>query len=289
MQHICKYCSKTFEKSTQLGSHVIRCQYNPRYSDIRDIITNKMSAHAKEKHPKIDFTLVCPVCNSNYVITVTQHKYDIGKYRHTCSAKCAHKLSTMNTDKENRNNKISNSLIGRKIENKHPITNRPLKKYICVHCGKNYTLKEYESQKYCSKECAKEHKHILLSEAAKRRGIGGFVENSINACYQGIYKGIKCDSSWELAFILWNEMQGKSVQRYKGYLTYTFEDKLCKYYPDFIVDDKIYEIKGYYSSRAKAKHEQHPEVILLKREEMIPIINEVKEKYGNNFIELYEL
>lgn len=286
MQHICKYCNKEFDKATQLGSHIIRCKSNPKYEEIRKSIANKMNIHSKEKHPKIVFNLVCPVCNSTYTVVTTQHKFDIGDYKHTCSSSCAHKLSAMNTNIKDKNTKISKSFKYRKQE--HIPTNRILKTFTCICCGKNYNLKEHKSQKYCSIECSKKYKHYLLSEAAKKRGIGGYVENSINNCKQGRYKGIKCDSSWELAFILWNEMQGKSIQRYKGYLTYMFEDKLCKYYPDFIIDDKIYEIKGYYSSRAKAKHEQHPEVILLGREEMIPIIEEVKEKYGNNFIELYD-
>ena len=69
-KYVCKYCGNKFEKSTQLGSHVIRCEKNPRYSEIRQTILNKSSQRAKIKHPKIRFELTCPVCNKHYFINL---------------------------------------------------------------------------------------------------------------------------------------------------------------------------------------------------------------------------
>jgi len=40
--------------------------------------------------------------------------------------------------------------------------------------------------------------------------------------------------------------------------------------------------------RAKAKHEQNPNIILLLRNDLIPIIEEVEKIYGKDFIKLYE-
>ena len=278
-KYICKYCGNEFEKSTQLGSHVIRCEKNPRYYEIRQTLLNKASQRAKIKHPKIKFELVCPVCNKHYFINVTQHIYDTGKYKHTCSSECAHKLSSFNTNREETNNKISKSLEGKE---------RQLKTYICEYCGNEHSIKEYRSYRYCSKDCASKGKRKKLSELAKKHNFGGYVEESVNKCKQGWYHGIHCDSSWELAFILWNEYHGNDIKRYSSYFTYEYNGKIFKYYPDFIVNDKdIYEIKGYYSDRAKAKHEQNPEVILLLRKDILPILEEVETIYGKDFTRLY--
>lgn len=274
--HICKYCGKSFDSGRALGSHYLHCNKNPNITEMIE----KRANTKRERFGKHLMILYCKNCGKEYQLYISDREYKTGKYKTCCSTECSHQLSSKNRDLDTINKKKSATL--------KEYYKDKLKFYTCSTCGKQYTKSMHKSYEYCSLKCSNIGKHNKLSDAAKKRGIGGFVENSINNCKQGRYKGIKCDSSWELAFILWNEMQGKSIQRYKGYLTYIFEDKLCKYYPDFIIDDKIYEIKGYYSSRAKAKHEQHPEVILLGREEMIPIIEEVKEKYGNNFIELYD-
>ena len=43
------------------------------------------------------------------------------------------------------------------------------------------------------------------------------------------------------------------IRNKKGYI-YTYEDKEFKYYPDFIVDDVIYEIKGYETDKDLVKY-----------------------------------
>lgn len=60
------------------------------------------------------------------------------------------------------------------------------------------------------------------------------------------------------------------------------------YYPDFIIDGKLYEIKGYENNKAKAKHEQHPEVIYLDKYKMKKYLDYVISKYGKDYIKLYD-
>ena len=71
---------------------------------------------------------------------------------------------------------------------------------------------------------------------------------------------------------------------------YEFNNKKLKYYPDFILEDGSYvEIKGYPSEQVKSKIKQFKyNIQVLYREEMQLYIDYVKNKYGNNFIHLYE-
>lgn len=104
----------------------------------------------------------------------------------------------------------------------------------------------------------------------------------------GWYKNIYCDSSWELAFILFCHDHGKNIVRCKERRKYIFKEKEHNYYPDFVVDEKIIEIKGYNSEKWKAKHLSNPDIDVLFFKEMQPILSFVKQKYGNDFIKLYE-
>jgi len=64
--------------------------------------------------------------------------------------------------------------------------------------------------------------------------------------------------------------------------------KTYKYFPDFITDNGIYEIKGYFDEKSKSKHEQHKDIQLLFHNEMQLYLDYVREKYGKDFIKLYD-
>ena len=67
----------------------------------------------------------------------------------------------------------------------------------------------------------------------------------------GWYKGIWCDSSWELAFVIYHLEHNLYIERCHDIRTYEYNGKTYKYFPDFITDDGIVEIKGYYSDKSK--------------------------------------
>ena len=69
---------------------------------------------------------------------------------------------------------------------------------------------------------------------------------------------------------------------------YIYQNKEYKYYPYFIINNQLYEIKGYENDRAKIKHEQHPEVIYLDKIKIKTYIDYVINKYGKDFIRLYD-
>lgn len=281
MQHICKYCGKEFEKGTQLGSHIVRCEKNPRYNEIHRLVLDKVAKRAEEKYPKVEFEEVCPVCGTHYFVKVTQHMHDIGEYRHTCSPRCAHKLTTMNTDIVAKNQKISNSAVN-KIRQDRKI-------YTCEYCGKKYYHDNTNSYKYCSKECGRKALHDKLSSAAIKNNFGGLRPETTHKYYKrGYYRGIWCDSSWELAFLLYCLDNNIQIERNHKYFEYTFEGKTYKFYPDFIVDGEFVEIKGFYTPKNKAKREQYPDIKFIDKPEINKFLDYAISEYGPDFINLYD-
>lgn len=108
---------------------------------------------------------------------------------------------------------------------------------------------------------------------------------------KGWYKNIFCDSSWELAYILYCEKYDISIKRYDGeQLFYTSIDGLThEYIPDFIINnEQIVEIKGYETEITDIKKFHFPDIILLTKHEMEDILNQVESWYGKNFIVLYD-
>ncbi len=61
----------------------------------------------------------------------------------------------------------------------------------------------------------------------------------------GWYKGISCDSSWELAYVIWAIDQGIPIRRSERVFEYTKKTgELGHYYPDFEVEGNLVEVKG---------------------------------------------
>jgi len=106
---------------------------------------------------------------------------------------------------------------------------------------------------------------------------------------RGWYKGYWCDSSWELAWVIYNLDHGISFERNREGFTYIFEGAKYKYYPDFIMKDTYVEIKGYENDKFRAKKKQFPQKLkVLYFKEIKPILEYVENKYGKDFVKLYK-
>lgn len=105
------------------------------------------------------------------------------------------------------------------------------------------------------------------------------------------YEGITFDSSWELAFVIYNLEHNIKFERNKRKFVYVYEGKELNYLPDFIIDGKYIEIKGYSSKQWEAKFNQFPKeetLEVIDKHTIKPYINYVEQKYGKNYITLYE-
>lgn len=68
------------------------------------------------------------------------------------------------------------------------------------------------------------------------------IQNSTKKKYT--YNGINFDSSWELAFWIFNIDNGYNIKRCDKSFEYSFNGKKHLYIPDFEINEKLYEIKG---------------------------------------------
>lgn len=108
---------------------------------------------------------------------------------------------------------------------------------------------------------------------------------------KGWYKGYWCDSSWELAFVMYNiDHKIKFIRNEKGFLYYN--DRLKKerrFYPDFIINNEYIEIKGWNNDDTISKQRDFPKDQKLKiyfKEDMEEYLKYAIEKYGLEFWKL---
>jgi hypothetical protein len=127
-----------------------------------------------------------------------------------------------------------------------------------------------------------------IGVTAKINGISGGYREGGGKGKKGKFQGIHCDSSWELAFLICTIEKNQKVERITSPRFYVFEGKTRKYFPDFLVDGTVIEIKGWKTPQWEAKHQQNPDVIVLGFAEIAPMIERAKQIYGDDFTVAYE-
>jgi hypothetical protein len=146
-------------------------------------------------------------------------------------------------------------------------------KFICEYCNQPGTSK-YKIKKYHA-EC------WLKCSGGNRKGAG--------RGKHGWYKGIWCDSSYELAWVIYQLDHNIPFTRNTQSYEYTFNGKQYQYYPDFIQGGKIIEIKGFVNEQTLAKIKSVPNLIILMRNDLQKEFDYVIRKYGKDFIKLYNV
>ena len=290
-KHICKFCGKEFESGKKLGGHTVRCKLNPNSKEMYQKIGQKNTEHANFNI----YDIQCPICGKYKQIKMSLNSYKNGKYAKTCSSKCAHKLTNQNTNLEEKNKNISKGMqqfVQNCTEEQYFYTFRHYRQngpiiHICNYCGKEFNQKERGKSGFCCNECMKASRHKKLSASAKRNRFGGLNPDTTHKHYhRGYYNNIWCDSSWELAFVVYCKEHNMSIERNKQSFEYIFNNQTFKFYPDFIVNSKFIEIKGFYTPKNIAKHEQYPNIEFIDRKTIKPYIKYVSEKYGEKYWEV---
>lgn len=147
----------------------------------------------------------------------------------------------------------------------------------CQICHREFKSKT--RRKTCSKRCANK---LRARTRAKNRHLSG-------RYYKGTYKGIKCDSRWELAFLLFCLYKGLPIQRCPYTFHYTIRGKEHTYYPDFIINKTIYEIKGIHRKNLRAKLECVKragfDIVLIDKTKIQPYLEWCYKKFKTEHIE----
>lgn len=280
MSHICKYCGKKFETSQKLGGHVSKCILNPNKN--QEKIQQKKKENFEKRNPLEEHILKCKVCGKEYKLQIRHKQFKEGKYKKTCCSKCAHKLTALNTNLEEKNKKISKSMEGNIPSNRNE--NFSYFKE-CEQCGSIFDIR-LRNSKFCCEECKNKSIHEKLSKIAKKSNFGGYYPNSIKNHHHGNYKGIHCDSSWELAYLVWCLEHNIKIERCKEVRYYKLNKQTRKYFPDFIVENQIIEIKGLFDEGSKIKSEQNPDIKVLLYNDLKESLDYTINKYGKKFWEV---
>jgi hypothetical protein len=151
----------------------------------------------------------------------------------------------------------------------------------CRTCNTSFqVLPSGNKRKYCSIKCS-----------SVATGRGGY-RPTAGTVYSGWYKGYFCNSSWELAWVIYNLEHNVKFKRNVESFEYVFGNKIKKYYPDFKLEDSndYVEIKGFKSAEWEEKLKAFPHKLsIIYKKEMTPILNYVKSKYGKDYIKMYEV
>ena len=116
---------------------------------------------------------------------------------------------------------------------------------------------------------------------------GGYREGSGRGM-KGWYKNIFCDSSWELAFLIYHLDNDIEITRCKEVRKYIYADVERDYHPDFVVENTIYEIKGYVTDQSIAKSLANPDIKIINKHDIKFYLDYAVDTYGKDFVSLYE-
>ena len=133
-----------------------------------------------------------------------------------------------------------------------------------------------------------------ISKSMKNNPLAGGIRKGSGRGKKGWYCGYWCDSSWELAWVIYHIDHNIKFERNNEPFQYSYNGKQYKYYPDFIKENVYYEIKGrrgyaFLEDKEKEKIKQFDlTLIVLYEKEMKMFLKYVIDKYGKDFIKKYE-
>lgn len=278
MKKYCEYCKKDIEvkNGRAFGAHKTNCNNNPNKYLIKEKIKDAFSKKKKE------FIKECIICGKEFKISriFRNNKWKrLSRETNFCSRSC----SNTRVHSEKTKEKISKTLRG---DNNIFFTN-------CKTCNKQLGSKNKSG--YCVKhgrdawgEDQKNTYSLKMSKLLKGR-TGGYRKKG-GTGKQGLYKGYYCNSRWELAWVIFSLEHNIIFSRNTTGYEYIFNNEKRKYYPDFILDDGTFvEIKGYVSEQWIEKKKQFSgNLIVIEKKDIKKYLQYAIDKYGNNFIELYE-
>lgn len=220
-----------------------------------------------DKNPKL-----CIQCNSPITYEKRRNKY----CSHSCSAIVSNKQRAENgwNHSEHTLKKLrEHGLVYGKLAK--PPASQKIKK-TCEYCKSEFFVIPSKSKfRWCSKVC-------MISDPDRYKNYGGYRRGS-GYSKSGYYKGIYCQSTYELCWVIWALDNGIKFSRFD----YTLKNETVKYVPDFILDDgiTIVELKGYEDVESVNKKTKLAEsfgyvVNVLYKEDLQSIFEYVTNKFG---------
>ena len=284
-------CGKIFHDAQRFNGHKSNCEIHLKSSGkYEQYLERRARGYQKTKETNrkiaeanrlvalskwISEEHTCEKCGK-----VMTEKFGSGRF---CSKSCANsrqKTKSMRIKASNTQKKIASTkkALSKKIYLENPS--------LCQVCGKPLDY-EHRKRKVCSKHCQNELERVQKIQLCKEQGT-----NLCGKGKRGYYKGFYCQSSWELAYVIFQLDHNVAITRNKCRFGYVLDGVERSYFPDFyLIDSDTYvEVKGYYDRKTKEKEKQFPidkKLIVLTEKEMKPILEYVINKYGKDFTRLY--
>lgn len=290
--YIC-VCGKVFDNPQKFNGHKQGCivHLTNKYGSYEDYLRIKNRNHNKgaivkerskiKKEEELNFWVcqkhTCETCGK-----VMSVKYGSGRF---CSRRCANTHRHSDASKLKLSNTLKSKVHTVKELNKNLYDNNP---NLCLVCKS-----PIEYDKRYNKTCCKQCRDILLSIEAVERCSKNINHTTVRYRYKyGTYKGIHCDSSWELAFVIYLiDHNIKFHRNTSESFQYEYKGKRHSFFPDFIIEDVYYEIKNYHSDITDAKITYFPKdkkLIVLYYEDIVDYIKYATDTYGKAYYNMYD-
>lgn len=289
-EYICE-CGKVFTSSQKYGGHSTHCIAHLKANDLFDKsyhnpdVKEKLKEQAKQDklNQWISEQHTCEKCGKIMI-----EKFGSGRF---CSKSCANGHKKSEASKHKVSQTLNNIHKMDKINGTDKRTQNELIYYSnpnkCVVCNE---ILDYEKRdrRTCSKECALQLQSITMTNVLAQKGLHRTVPKRYK---YGTYKGVHCDSSWELAFLIYNLEHNRDIKRCEEHFEYILDGHRHNYFPDFIMEDVYYEIKNYYTNTVYAKIKQFPSnkrLVIIDGKQIHKYLNYCKNKYGDSFYHIYD-
>lgn len=246
---ICRFCKIVEMPGKSLGAHSAMCKSNPNYARNIQRSIEASTKRIKNIHgDKGEFSVTCAKCSTTFQVIEFINKFPT-KPAYYCSRSCAnsHKPTEYSKNKVRDTIKSKYEYIDKtceKCENTFKIVKggKSKRRFCSVSCSKINTDEVRASPEYKQK-----HRDALRGKTGGWRNWGGN-----GKC--GTYNGILFQSTWELAWLIYQIDHGNTPTRCELKIPYiNTVGKKCVYHPDFEMNNEIYEVKGYWSDIAKIK------------------------------------
>lgn len=259
--YCCKFCHKSTESKSGHSFHEKRCKLNP----------NRI-------------TKICKIFINDGVRVISIEENELNNYPGWKRGYLKPRFNTPgNKDKIVINNGTRHKYIER----------NELDQYISNGWTQGYSDDFRLSLKGKSKgvagtDVSEELRRKKISQTMKLNPNAGGCRKGSGVGKSGWYHNIWCDSTWELAFLVYHLDHNLYIQRCKEKRKYIYNGEEHYYTPDFVTQDGIIEIKGYKTDQWLAKEAQNPDIIVLGQKDIQKYLDYMYAKYGKNFVNLYE-
>ena len=238
----CKICNASIKK---LGNHLYHSHPDISFKTYYDTYLKqpndgvcKICGKPTEfnKRRRVYSNCCCKECNDKFVYEQTQ-KAMLKKYGVDNPFKCADLMAESYKNKDYNARTIKTRQI--KLERYGDPG------YCNVEKRKNTNLEKYGAKSFTlTDEFIEKRKQTMIDKYGTDVTVYSH-ELMIKCKQKYTYNNIKFDSSWEIAYYIWLKDHNIDFE-YQPDISFEYEynNKIHRYYPDFLVEDEIQEIKG---------------------------------------------